>query len=156
MSRSGQLAIYTTHMGNIQGGCASCNRFEIPHTRDPLTGADIDALKKAHVKKMQTNGGNPALIASALQAAPAISNAIGSIAKPVSDAIGYVNNVGDRLVKKGELTGKYSRIASRNDRFASRKNLANDINMAKSIMSEFKKAGSPITLDQAMKMAKNY
>jgi hypothetical protein len=102
---------------------------------------------KKSVFVTKQSGGNPLLLASTL------AQPIGDV---VSSGINAIDKQAERGFQKNQMTGKYDRKQSRNDRAMSRKNLENDLKMTSKIIKEYKERGIKITPAEAMQIARSY
>lgn len=101
------------------GGCVMCPEKLPTVTKEVKNPSSNFFNAKGPIRK---KGGN------LIDPIPIIANATGQV---VSGITTYADHAGDRLVHKGEATGKYDAIAAKRARATQRKNLAQAQKMVK-------------------------
>lgn len=142
-TNAGLTAMYSGGMksGTMQYGNGA-KVYQIPHTTVPLTREQI-------LRNRNQKGGNPAVVQAVSGAVSSLGNAAGKIA----DSSAVTSN---NRRSRESAQGIDFRKASRNQRFAGRRNLDNDLKMASKIMKEYKERGIPINPSEAMRIAQSY
>jgi len=93
---------------------------KISKAKSEGVGLEIIFSKTQIKRQSQLGGAIP--IAAIAQAAPALADASKAVQETFQKGIDAIDNQLDRGFEKNKLTGKYDRMADRNQRFAERKN----------------------------------